>query len=110
VRIRSEELGAVVYVDHGITSAPDVSVSVAIRPEKIGIDRIRPAGSENVAHGRVKEIAYMGDTSIYIVELDAGKLVRVTLPNVVRRAEDRLTAEESVYLSWHASSPVVLTR
>ena len=110
VRIRSEELGAVVYVDHGISSAPDVSVAVAIRPEKIGIERSRPAGSENVAHGRVKEIAYMGDTSIYIVELDTKKLVRVTLPNVVRRAEDRFVAEESVYLSWHASSPVVLTR
>jgi len=45
----------VVYVDHGISSAPDVSVSVAIRPEKIGIDRSRPAGSENIAHGRVKK-------------------------------------------------------
>jgi putrescine transport system ATP-binding protein len=100
----------VVYVDHGISSAPDVTVAVAIRPEKIGIDRTRPAGSENVAHGKVKEIAYMGDTSIYIVALDTGKLVRVTLPNVVRRAEDRFTAEESVFLSWHASSPVVLTR
>jgi hypothetical protein len=48
--------------------------------------------------------------SIYIVALDTGKLVRVTLPNVVRRAEDRFVAEERVYLSWHASSPVVLTR
>jgi len=110
VRIRSEELGGVVYVDHGISSAPDVTVSVAIRPEKISIDRVRAAGSENVAHGRVKEIAYMGDTSIYIVELDTGKLVRVTLPNIVRRSEDRFAAEESVYLSWHAASPVVLTR
>ena len=43
VRIRSEELGAVVYVDHGISSAPDVAVSVAIRPEKISMDR-GPAG------------------------------------------------------------------
>jgi len=52
----------------------------------------------------------MGDTSIYIVALDTGKLIRVALPNVVRRAEDRFIADESVYLSWHASSPVVLTR
>ncbi len=101
-----------VYVDHGISSAPDVSVSVAIRPEKIGIERSRPAGSENVAHGRVKEIAYMGDTSIYIVELDTKKLVRVTTANH-RRVAPRtagFAAEESVFLSWHASSPVVLTR
>jgi putrescine transport system ATP-binding protein len=110
VRIGSEELGAVVFVDHGITSAPGVAVWVAIRPEKISMERTRPAGSENVAAGTVKEIAYMGDMSIYIVELATGKLMRVTLPNVVRRAEDRFTADERVYLSWHASSPVVLTR
>ena len=110
VRISSAELGAMVYVDHGISSPPDATVWVAIRPEKISIERAAPAARENVAQGTVKEIAYMGDMSIYIVELATGKLVRVTLPNVVRRAEDRFTAEERVYLSWHASSPVVLTR
>jgi putrescine transport system ATP-binding protein len=110
VRIRSEELGAVIYVDHGISSAPEASVWVAIRPEKISIERAPPGDTENVVHGKVKEVAYMGDMSIYIVEIDTGKLVRVTLPNIVRRAEDRFVAEESVYLSWHASSPVVLTR
>jgi putrescine transport system ATP-binding protein len=110
VRISSEELGAVVYVDHGISSAPGVAVWVAIRPEKISMERAPLSLSENVARGTVKEIAYMGDMSIYIVELVTGKLVRVTLPNVVRRAEDRFTADELVYLSWDASSPVVLTR
>lgn len=110
VRIRSGELGAVIHIDHGISSAPDATVWVAIRPEKISIGRVAPSAGENVARGMVKEIAYMGDMSIYIVELETGKLVRVTLPNVVRRAEDRYAAAESVYLSWHASSPVVLTR
>jgi len=110
VRISSQELGTTVYVDHGITSAPGATVWVAIRPEKIRIERKPSASHENVASGTVKEIAYMGDMSIYIVELAGGKLVRVTLPNVARRAEDRLVAGERVYLGWHASSPVVLTR
>jgi putrescine transport system ATP-binding protein len=109
VRIRSAELGTEVYVDHGITSAPDATVWLAIRPEKISISREAVDVRENVAHGRVKEIAYMGDMSIYIVELASGKLMRVTLPNTVRRAEERLSAAEPVWLSWHASSPVVLT-
>ena len=110
VRISSAELGGIVYVDHGISSPAEATVWVAIRPEKISIERAPLAARENVAQGTVKEIAYMGDMSIYIVELATGKLVRVTLPNVVRRAEDRFTAEERVYLCWHASSPVVLTR
>jgi len=54
-------------------------------------------------------IAYMGDVSIYLVQIDSGKTVRVTLPNIMRDAEHRITRDETVYLSWHGSSPVVLT-
>lgn len=110
VRIRSEDLDSPIYVDHGISSAPAATVWVAIRPEKVGIHRSEPNAGENVARGTVREVAYMGETSIYIVELDTGKPVRVTLPNSLRRAEDRVSASERVWLSWHASSPVVLTR
>ena len=52
----------------------------------------------------------MGDMSIYLVQVESGKTIRVTLPNVARHMEDRITWEETVYLSWHAESPVVLTR
>ena len=37
VRIRCEDLGGVVYVNHGISSAPDATVWVAVRPEKISM-------------------------------------------------------------------------
>ena len=112
VRVRSEELGGVIYVNHGISSPPDARVWVAIRPEKISISRDPPPGgltAENAVRGVVKEIAYMGDLSIYLVQIATGKTVRVTLPNVMRHAEDRITWDETVYLSWHPSSPVVLT-
>jgi putrescine transport system ATP-binding protein len=111
VRIRCDELGGVVYVNHGISSAPDATVWVAIRPEKINLSREAPAAaSENVAQGVVKEIAYMGDMSIYLVQIPSGRTIRVTIPNVARHADDRITWDETVYLSWHAASPVVLTR
>ena len=121
VRIRSEELGGVIYVNHGISSAPDATVWAAIRPEKINLSRRPPdigsgvhqpdgAVDENVVRGVVKEIAYMGDMSIYLVQTQSGKTIRVTIPNVARHADDRITWEETVYLSWHAASPVVLTR
>jgi len=61
--------------------------------------------------GVVKEIAYMGDLSVYLVKIDSGRIVRVTLPNVERMSDDeRIQWEESVYLSWHESSPVVVTQ
>ncbi|MEJ0087323.1 MAG: polyamine ABC transporter ATP-binding protein [Pseudomonadota bacterium] len=112
VRIKSDELGGVIYVDHGISAAPGAIVYTAVRPEKINILRTPPADtSENCVKGVVKEIAYMGDVSIYLVKIDTGKMVRVTLPNVERMSDDeRIGWEETVWLSWHGSSPVVVTQ
>ncbi|HEY4211043.1 MAG TPA: ABC transporter ATP-binding protein [Steroidobacteraceae bacterium] len=110
VRVRSDELGCVMYVDHGISSPPGATVWVAVRPEKIVISREAPAGEENVEQGIVKDVAYLGDMSVYLVQIESGKVLRVTRPNVIRHADDRITAGESVFLSWHASSPVVLTQ
>jgi putrescine transport system ATP-binding protein len=110
VRIRSAELSTTVYVDHGISAAPGATVWVAIRPEKIDISRAAPAAAENTVRGVVKEIAYMGDMSVYLVRIDSGKLVRVTLPNIERHADDRISWDETVHLTWHASSPVVLSQ
>lgn len=109
VRIRCPELEATVYVSHGISAAPDAKVSVAIRPEKIEMTRTAPEGSENRARGVVKEIAYMGDMSVYLVRLDSGRMVRVTIPNIERH-DERLVWEETVHLNWHPSSPVVLSQ
>ncbi len=67
------------------------------------------ADTENVTRGRVRGIAYLGDASVYLVALDSGREVRVTLPNSARDAEQRIGRDEVVYLSWQASSPVVLT-
>ena len=108
VRIESKDLGGTVYVDHGVSSAPEAVVWAAIRPEKITLSVERPQQQDNVAHGVVKEIAYMGDMSVYLVKLDSGKVVRVTQPNAYRHSDDLVTWEQSVYLHWHASSPVVL--
>jgi putrescine transport system ATP-binding protein len=110
VRIESEDLGGTFFIDHGVSAAPGASVWVALRPEKISLAREAPAGKENVARAVVKEIAYMGDLSIYITQLTSGKMVRITQPNTVRHPEDRITWDEQVYLHWHPSSGVVVTQ
>jgi putrescine transport system ATP-binding protein len=111
-RIRSEELGGTIYVDHGISSAPGATVWAALRPEKINLLREPPAQTaENCVRGVVKEIAYMGELSIYLVKIDTGKMIRVTLPNVERLSDDeRILWDETVWLTWHGSSPVVVTQ
>jgi putrescine transport system ATP-binding protein len=111
-RIKSDELGGVIFIDHGISSAPGAIVWAAIRPEKINLLRAHPGETnENCVKGIVKEIAYMGDMSIYLVKIDSGKVVRVTLPNVERLSDDeRILWDETVWLTWHPSSPVIVTQ
>ncbi|HEY4448463.1 MAG TPA: ABC transporter ATP-binding protein [Steroidobacteraceae bacterium] len=108
------ELGCVVRVERTASCTSGATVWAAIRPEKITISRQPPptaqaAVPENAVRGTVREIAYMGDMSIYLVQIASGKMLRVTLPNTTRGGERPLAREESVWLSWHGSSPVVLT-
>jgi putrescine transport system ATP-binding protein len=112
VRIHSDELGGTIHVSHGISAAPNATVWAAIRPEKIDIQRQPPADPrENCVRGTVREIAYMGDVSVYLVQIDSGKTVRVTLPNIERLSdEERILWDETVYLTWHPGSPVVVTQ
>jgi putrescine transport system ATP-binding protein len=111
-RIESTELGCTLVVDRKLNGGRGATVWAAVRPEKITMSRKLGEGHpprENVVTGVVKEIAYMGDMSIYLVQIDSGRTLRVTLPNIMRDAEHRIARDESVYLSWHGSSPVVLT-
>ena len=110
VRIETDDLEAPIYVDHGVSSAPGATVWAAIRPEKIQISREKPTDKDNWGSGIVRDIAYMGDVSVYLIRLDSGKIVRVTQPNIYRHAEDRVTWDERVYVHWHATSPVVVTK
>ena len=109
VLIASPELGCPIYVGHGVSAAPSAVVWTAVRPEKMQLTREAPQSTHNRAQGVIKEIAYMGDMSIYLVQLDTGKTVRVTQPNVHRHADSRLTWEDRVWVSWHESSAVVVT-
>jgi len=107
VRVRCEELPMPVYVDHGLSAPPLALCWVAIRPEKLMLGRDQPASTDNWAHGVIRDIAYMGDMSVFLVRLDAGREVRVTQANRTRKPEEQFSWDEPVYLSWDASSPVI---
>jgi len=112
VRVASDELGGTFHVGHGVSAAPDATVWVALRPEKIQVSRDRPDGSgDNRVQGTVSEIAYRGDQSVYLVRLAGGRQVRVTQPNTLRQgAGERIRWDDAVWLSWDSSSPVVVTQ
>jgi len=108
ILIDSPEAGGRIYVDHGISSAPGAKVWAALRPEKIQLVKGDRGEPYNCIKGTVKGIAYMGNLSVYLVALDSGKEVKVTMPNQVRAAEQMIGWDDRVTLTWHANSPVVL--
>jgi putrescine transport system ATP-binding protein len=112
VRVASEELGGTFHVGHGVSAAPDATVWVALRPEKIALTRERPDGDgDNRVAGVVAEVAYRGDQSVYLVKLATGRMMRVTQPNTLRQGSgDRVRWDDRVWLSWDSSSPVVVTQ
>ncbi|ALG72501.1 ABC transporter ATP-binding protein [Azospirillum thiophilum] len=112
VLVASEEAGCELLISHATPAPAGSPVSVAIRPEKIALSK-EPAEAgdgRNSTTGIVREIAYLGDVSIYLVELPTGKTVRVTAPNVTRRTEMPITWEDEVSLSWRPFAGVVLTQ
>ena len=109
VQIESKEAGTTLFVNHGISCAPNQTVNVAIRPEKIRISKEEPNKGVNCIQGKIEEIAYMGSLSVFRVRLPSGKEVRVTQPNFTRSMGDRLTWNDAVFLHWDEDSSVVLT-
>jgi putrescine transport system ATP-binding protein len=69
------------YVSHGITGTQGMTVHVAVRPEKMTIQKDLPGDDErespeqvgyNIAQGTVKDMAYLGSLTTYHVQLDTG--------------------------------------
>ncbi len=107
--IRPDEIKTDIYISHSASVACGANVSIAIRPEKIHISKKKPSGQYNYAKGIVEDIAYLGDVSIYIIELDETEItVEAMLPNLMRLSSPEITWEDEVYISWDPDNIVTL--
>jgi putrescine transport system ATP-binding protein len=107
LRVQCAELPASLRVDRGIAALPQANLWVAIRPEKINLSREPPPSPDNWARGVIREIAYLGELSVFLVRLESGREIRATLANSARKPEEQFLRDMPVYLSWEASSPVI---
>ena len=112
---RSDADRCEVATDHGVMSignaadgAAGLAVAVAVRPEKIHIAKERPPVSRNLFTGKVREIAYFGSYSTFIVEMPGGRTVKITESNAARHDGSAITWGDAVFFWWADSAPVVL--
>jgi putrescine transport system ATP-binding protein len=73
------------------------------------ITKQEPSGRiRNCAKGSVREIGYLGDMSIYHVELTSGKRVQAAITNSQRLSESDVKWDDTVYLYWLPENGIIL--
>jgi len=86
------------------------TVTLALRPEKILIDKTTLPDCDNQISGIVREIAYLGKLSTYRVETEIGETIEVTAPNQIRTLDSghKINLNDKVHLGWAIDSSVLL--
>ena len=108
-----------IYLNHGVTGPHGAGVWVALRPEKIylhvpGAGKAVTAAAQdapeghNFARGTIRGMSYLGDITLFEIELETGARIRVSRPNLSRRDQEDFTWGDKVSMHWRADSPVVL--
>ena len=87
------------------------AVTVAVRPEKIAVQRDtgQTAEGANLLRGTVSDFAYLGDASIMRVDVGGGRLIEVMQSNMRRARTREIDWYDPVVLTWEADAAVVLT-
>ncbi|SDG19234.1 putrescine transport system ATP-binding protein [Limimonas halophila] len=112
--LESPELACELAVaHHGTPLTAGQEAWVAVRPEKIAAERDDTGGptapGRNTLRGQVRDVGYLGDSSVYRVDVGGERLIEVTHPNVLRSLEREIDWDDPVLLSWSPQAALVLT-
>ena len=84
-------------------------VAIAVRPEKMKLSAAEPRGKTAIrVRGRVRDVAYYGDTSHVFVETAGGQELSVNIQND-RRSHSEFHRGDDVWVSWLPEDSLILT-
>lgn len=108
--ITAEQMKAKIYINYNAGQAVGSQITVGVRPEKVTLQKTKPKEKYNWMQGKVKNIAYLGDVSIYYIETKPhNKILMATLPNKRRQEVSSITWDDLVYLSWKPGNTILIT-
>ena len=86
------------------------NVAIAVRPEKLKISKTEPktAGLIKVT-GKVRDVAYYGDTSHIVVSIKGGPDLQVNVQNDSRTGGSGVERSQAIWVSWMPDDSLVLT-
>ena len=105
IRVATSEGDMLVAAD-GTSPATGARVAVVVRPEKFRLGPVSAGARHNRVSGRVREVAYFGDHTVYRLQTAAGSAVR--LARAHGDAAPPLAMDAAVEAWWPPESGVVL--
>jgi spermidine/putrescine ABC transporter ATP-binding subunit len=88
---------------------PGTKVIYCIRPERVRISMLEPAGYENGLQGVIRQKNYLGEITKFVVELDNGFPVSVIAQNyLLQLSNEFYDLGERVYLNWSQTSGEII--
>ncbi len=100
VTVDVEGLGPV-RVASASTLAAGRPGTIALRPEHVRIETAAPAGApDNHFEGRVSDLLYLGDVTVYIVDTPGGRKIEALLANSATGRARFLKVGDAVQMSW----------
>jgi putrescine transport system ATP-binding protein len=115
IEVRATGVAAPLTIQSAVPVTAGQGVWVAVRPEKIAVRRADDPQAadgdrgDNALEGVVQDVAYLGDSSIYRVDVGLEAPVEVMQPNIFRSREREVDWDDRVRLSWPADAALVLT-
>ncbi len=107
--VSCDEIGADLVTGLGAGCSLGQAVSIAVRPEKIRLAKPEdPFDYPNRLMGRIKDMAYLGDSCVYHVALERGKVLKVTAQSFGRWSDQPFARDEVVQLGWAPAAGVMV--
>ena len=86
------------------------SVSIAVRPEKLKVSKLEPKAAKNVKlEGKVRDVAYYGDTSHVVVESKDGVNLSVNVQNDSRDESANIARGQKIWVHFAPEDAIVLS-
>ena len=106
MQIEVEGIGRVTVAHERTTTG---NSALAIRPEKVRLDREEPKTGFVRLSGRVVEVAYFGDESHLYIQTDNGLMIAAEISNYTRSITPAVSVGDTLWVSWDFEDMLVLT-
>ena len=84
-------------------------VGIAVRPEKVKLDKTEPKGEPIRLKAKVVEVVYYGNESHVFLHTDSGANITANMKNTSRSTHAGVVKDDMLWVSWRPEDTLVLT-